>query len=260
MTCFKHIKVLLSAFLVCFLLVACTTQTNTAELTPSLEVSLTSLPSATIEWFPATETKPSPSETPGPVIASIEPTQRGDLIFMDDFSDKSLWQTQKGTEANISYETNALSVAISGDQIEALSLSQHTLPESFHLEFTIETALCSDDDQYGIIFWRNSASGTYRFWANCQGQIMVDRILPDGVYQLVKWDTARKIKPKAPASNVFGIQAHAGKLDFYVNDTFQFSLKTRPDLQGALGVIARSAGSTALTVRFSELIVSNPTP
>lgn len=256
MTCFKHIKVLLSAFLVCFLLVACTTQTNTAELTPSLEVSLTSLPSATIEWFPATETKPSPSETPGPVIASIEPTQRGDLIFMDDFSDKSLWQTQKGTEANISYETNALSVAISGDQIEALSLSQHTLPESFHLEFTIETALCSDDDQYGIIFWRNSASGTYRFWANCQGQIMVDRILPDGVYQLVKWDSARKIKPKAPASNVFGIQSRAGELNFYVNDTYQFSLKTRPDLQGALGVIARSAGSTALTVRFSELIVT----
>ena len=256
MTCFKHIKVLFSAFLACFLLVACATQTNTAELTPSLEVSLTSLPSATIEWFPATETKPSPSEIPGPVIASIEPTQRGDLIFMDDFSDKSLWQTQKGTEANISYETNALSVAISGDQIEALSLSQHTLPESFHLEFTIETALCSDDDQYGIIFWRNSASGTYRFWANWQGDIMVSSILQGGSTRSVNWQSARKLAPSAPSRNVFGIQAHAGELNFYVNDTYQFSLKTRPDLQGALGVIARSAGSTALTVRFSELKVT----
>lgn len=85
---------------------------------------------------------------------------------------------------------------------------------------------------------------------------MVDRVLPDGTSRLVNWQSARKLAPSAPSRNVFGIQAHAGELNFYVNDTYQFSLKTRPDLQGALGVIARSAGSTALTVRFSELKVT----
>lgn len=250
---------LIAIFLV-FWVSACVTETKVLEPSPSPEPETTDLATPTINWFPATATTTIPAKTSAPTQETpiIQPLE--DILFEDDFSDESLWQTRNETDARISFEPNALSVVVSGEKAEAYSISSHILPDAFYLEFTIETALCSEGDQYGIIFWRNSSSGTFRFWANCQGEIMVDRILPEGITQLIKWETARKFIPNAPARNAFGIQAKDGQLDFFVNDSYQFSLQTRASLEGAIGIIARTASDADLTVRFSELIVSKPSP
>jgi len=245
--------------LACPFLVACqATETTPLEPTSTSAPTQTPVPSATINWFPATATKSSPTETPVSIQISPEPPTGNDILIEDDFSDETLWQTRNEADARISFEPNALSVVVSGEKTEASSISTHTLPDTFFLEVTIETTLCSNDDQYGIIFWRNSSSGTYRFWANCQGQIMVDKVLPEGTTRLVNWESARKFIPNAPARNVFGIQSGKGQLDFFINGTYQFSIQTRANLEGALGVIAQTASDADLTVRFSNLIVSKP--
>lgn len=250
----------ISIFLLCLFLTACLTETPPAEPTATLEPTQTAFPSATIDWFPATHTKPSPTETPAPVQASPEIQARDEILIEDDFSDESLWQTRNEVDSKINFEPNALSVVVSGEKTETYSISKHTLPDTFYLELTIETALCSNDDQYGIIFWRNSSSGSYRFWANCQGQIMVDKVLPEGTTRLVNWESARKFIPNAPARNVFGIQSQNGCIDFFINDSYQFSIQARANLEGAIGLIARTASDADLTVRFSNLIVSKPKP
>jgi hypothetical protein len=250
----------ISIFLLCLFLTACLTETPPAEPTATLDPTQTAIPSATIDWFPATATKPSPTQTSVPVQVNPAPPTREEILIEDDFSDESLWQTRNEVDAKISFEPNALSVVVSGEKTEAYSISTHPLPDTFFLEFTVETALCSNDDQYGIIFWRNSSSGTYRFWANCQGQIMVDKVLPEGITRLVNWESARKFIPNAPARNVFGIQSMNGQLDFFINDSYQFSIQARANLEGAIGLIARTASDADLTVRFSNLIVSKPKP
>ena len=253
---FKHIVVIL----LCLFLSACLTEPTPSEPSPTLMPTQTTILSPTIDWFPATATKPSPTQTPAPVQVNPVPPVREEILIEDDFSDESLWQTRNEVDAKISFEPNALSVVVSGEKTEAYSISTHTLPDTFFLEFTVETALCSDDDQYGIIFWRNSSSGTYRFWANCQGQIMVDKVLPEGITRLVNWESARKFIPNAPARNVFGIQSMNGQLDFFINDSYQFSIQVRADLEGAIGLIARTASDADLTVRFANLIVTKPKP
>ena len=246
----------------CLFLSACFPEVPAPVLEPSatLVPSETPIPTVTIDWFPATATKPHPTPTPQPDQTRPEDTERGNILVEDDFSDDSLWETQNKADVKVSYEPNALSMVITGEKSEAISLSKHILPSSFFMTLTIETSMCSDDDQYGIIFWRNSTSGTFRFWANCSGQLMVDRVLPDGTTRLVNWESARKLVPGTPSSNVFAILAQNGKLEFFVNDTFQFSLQTRPELQGGLGIIARTAGSTDLSIRFSDLLISEPAP
>lgn len=262
MTRFHRLKTMIWVCLVCLVLTACfpEAQLPVLEPNPTLAPSETVAPTATIDWFPATDTKPGPTPTPLPELPSLGETERGDSLIEDDFSDDSLWETPKNADLKVSYEPNALSVVITGEKFEALSISEHTLPSAFYLTFTIETSMCSDNDQYGIVFWRNSSSGTFRFWANCQGQLMVDRVLPDGTSRLVNWQAARKLAPGAPSRNVFGILAKEGNVDFYVNDTYQFSYKTRPNLSGGLGIIARTAGDKDLTIRFSDLIISEPAP
>ena len=244
----------------CLFLSACFPEAPILEPSATLAPSETPVPTATIDWFPATATKPEPTPTAQPNQDIPENAERGDIIIEDDFSDETFWETKNNPGFKISYEPNALSVVITGVKTEAVSLSEHILPQDFYLTFTIETSMCSDNDQYGIIFWRNSSSGTFRFWANCQGQLMVDRVLPDGTSRLVNWQGARKLAPGAPARNVYGILAKEGNVDFYVNDTYQFSYKTRPNLSGGLGIIAHTAGSSDLSIRFSDLIISEPTP
>ena len=43
---------------------------------------------------------------------------------------------------------------------------------------------------------------------------------------------------------------------FFVNDAYQFSINDPMLPSGSLGVFARSAGDLAVTVNFSELVVT----
>ena len=43
---------------------------------------------------------------------------------------------------------------------------------------------------------------------------------------------------------------------FFVNDIYIFTIKDPVFTSGQLGLVARSAGETALTVNFKELVVS----
>lgn len=246
--------------MICLLLAGCLPNDESSLPTLTPPPAITDLPTATIDWFPATATPTKLKPSPESATATPEFYLHGELILKDDFSDETLWQTQNKADAKVSFEPNALSVAISGNGAEAQSISQHILESDFFLEITIEAALCSKGDQYGIIFWRYSDSGTYRLWLNCQGQITVELVTPELTTRLTKWETARKFVPNSPASNVIGIRANNGLLDIFINQSYQFSLHTRNDLKGALGVIARAAGNADLTIRVSDLIISKPEP
>ena len=158
----------------------------------------------------------------------------------------------------VAYETNALSLALPAGKTPLVSLSDHILPGEFYLELTFDALMCSDADQYGLILWRNSTSGTFRVWFNCQGEVMADRQVGANIGRLLTWQVARKLQPDAPASNRIAVWAEAGQLRVFVNGVEQFSLQTRSDLSGALGVIAQGSGSNAATFSISNLIIFAP--
>jgi hypothetical protein len=179
-------------------------------------------------------------------------------MVTDDFSDQSHWQESSGPTGTVAYETNALSLALPAGKTPLVSISDHILPGNFYLELTIDTLLCSDTDQYGLILWRNSSSGTFRIWFNCQAEVMVDRQLGASTGRLLNWQAARKLQPGAPASNRIAVWAESGQLRVFANGVEQFTLQTRSDLSGALGVIAQGSGSTAATFSISNLVIYAP--
>ena len=228
---------------------------------PELTLPATASPesSATIDWFPRTPTATFPTQ-PGSVPAEITqtPQARGEALFSDDFSDEALWQAQAQSTGNIKVGSGALSVALKGFMGLLVSTSQHDLPASFFLEVMVDVSLCSEGDQYGLLLWQNSVAGTYRLWMNCAGELRLDRQIYASVGVVSDWQQARKFQPGAPASNKIGLLAEAGELKVYINDTFQFSVPIRQDLEGPLGVIAQSAGNGASTILFSDLAVYQP--
>ena len=87
---------------------------------------------------------------------------------------------------------------------------------------------------------------------------MAERQIGGSIGRLVNWQTARKLQPGAPASNRIAVWAEAGKLRVFVNGAEQYSLQTRSDLSGALGVIAQGSGNNASTFSISNLVIYAP--
>lgn len=235
-----------------------------AEATPLPEPSATPAlptpePSSTIDWFPRTPT-PTPEipVTPQPVEATRSTPLAANLIASDDFSDPQFWQTSSGVPGTVAYETNALSLAVNGGRNTLTSISSHELPSDFFLEINLDAQMCSPEDQFGLILWDNSSSGTFRIWFSCSGQVMMDRVLPSGTTVLQKWMPARKFQIGSPATNRIGVRSQNNSLEVYVSETHQFTYTPLNKLNGALGVIAQSAGNLAMTIRVSDLQIMNP--
>jgi hypothetical protein len=232
----------------------------TALPEPSATPALPMLePSPTIDWFPRTPT-PTPEipVTLPPVEPIISTPLAADLIATDDFSDPQLWQTSSGAPGTVAYETNALSLAVNGGRNTLTSISTHELPSDFFLEINMDAQMCSPEDQFGLILWNNSTSGTFRLWFSCSGQVMMDRVLPSGTTVLQKWMPARKFQIGSPATNRIGVRSQNNSLEVYVNETHQFTFTPLNKLNGALGVIAQSAGNLAMTIQVSNLQIMNP--
>ena len=231
---------------------------ETAEPSPTT-VSATAEPSPTIDWFPRTPT-PLPLASPtAEIVLSTRPSAEDqEVIATDDFSDESLWETSASDAGTVAYAQDGLTLAVAANGATLVSLSEHVLPGDFYLEISLDTLMCSPKDQYGLILWNNSQSGTFRLWLNCEGKIKLDRVLPSGISQLVKWQTGRRLQPGSPAEHRLTLVSKDGTLEVYVEETLQFSyaLTSRPE--GALGVIAQTSGELPMTLRVSELEILVP--
>jgi hypothetical protein len=216
-------------------------------------------PTATIDWFPRTPTA-TPNLFPSPTVtkAPSATPESLDMLASDDFSDDSLWQTSSNSAGTIAYAKNALSLAVSGGKNSLVSLSSHDLPSDFYLEINLDAQMCSDADQFGVILWNNSSSGTFRVWFSCDGRAMVDRLIAGEATILKRWEPLRRFQPGSPAKNRIGIRSENNSITVFVNDTEQFTYSPLNKLTGPLGVIAQSSGDLPLTVHISDLQIQKP--
>ncbi len=216
-------------------------------------------PTATIDWFPRTPTA-TPNLFPSATVTKT-PTATPellDIIASDDFSDDSLWQTGSSDAGTIAYAKNELSLAVSGGKNSLVSLSSHQLPSDFYLEINLDAQMCSDADQFGIVLWNNSSSGTFRVWFRCDGKVMIDRLISGETTILKIWAPLRRFQPGSPAKNRIGIRSENNSITVYVNETEQFTYSPLNKLTGPLGVIAQSSGNLPLTIHISDLQIQNP--
>jgi hypothetical protein len=251
---------LLLIFLVLMLsVIACGAEETAIPESTATPIPPTINPTPTIDWFPRTPT-PTPQIPTSPQQLPPTPSKpiSSDLITSDDFSDPEIWQTSSGTPGTVAYEPDALSLAVAGGKNSLVSLSTHELPSEFYLEINLDAQMCSPEDQFGLILWNNSSSGTFRVWFSCSGQVMMDRVLPSGTTVLQKWQIARKFQVGSPAFNRIGVRSVNNSLEVYVNETHQFTYTPLNKLSGALGVIAQSGGDHAMTIRVSDLQILNP--
>lgn len=238
-----------------FLLGACLPEPpSPTPIPPTSTATVTPTATATIIWFPPTET-PTPAPT-----QRIAPTQDtspvyGPVIYSDNFTDKTRWQTRQSGAGNISYGDGELTLAVSEAKGTLTSLSNNAQLNDFYLEMDVTPSLCRGADNFGLLVRVNSSQNFYRVMLSCNGQVRLERYRNAYTAPLQDWTGSGQLFPGELTANRLGVWASGSEIRVYINRVLQFSVKDPVFSSGGLGVYARSAGETPLTVSFSNLVV-----
>lgn len=218
----------------------------------------THTPTSTIVWFP-----PTPTNTPFPTPTGIiTPTldvrpQYGDLLFSDEFEDRSLWILGRGSAGSIAISNNELTVAVSEPRGYLYSLRKQPALSDFYAEITASPSICRGADEYGLLLRFSKAQDFYRFSLTCDGQVRLDRFLAGRASSPQPLIFSGAVPPGAPSMSRLAVLAQGKEMRFFVNGEYQFTVRDSSLPNGGLGVFARASGDDAVTVNFSDLSVYN---
>lgn len=245
------------------MLAACTGQPPLPSAKPT--AADTATPTATIIWFPATNT---PTVLPTQTLLPTEDLHPGlgNLIFSEAFDQPEVWDTASSAQASAAVTRGQLVLSIN-DPGPLTIASLRNQPElgDFYAEATVNISLCSAKDQYGMLFRAAPGGNYYRFSVDCSGQMRVERVGSAVSYPLLDWLPSGDAPAGAPAEVKLGVWADEREMRFFLNDHFQISVTDPTFASGTLGFFVYANGQTPVTVSFSDLSVYSvaydlPTP
>ena len=247
-----------------FCLLGCNSQfLAQPTLIPTDTPSPTETVTATTVWFPPTDTPTfMPALAVQPTVDQ-KPSVEGELLA-DDFTNPAQWSTGLTAAGSVAFGDKELTLAVSQPKGALLSLSKTAVPGNFYLEITVDLSLCKGGDAYGLLLRASSPVDYYRYAISCAGQLRLERLKNDELAIVQDWTPAGQIPAGSPQMLRLGVWAGGSDLRFFVNGDLQFSAQDPVFTGGSLGVFARSAGDTPVTVSFSDLRVyalgALPTP
>ena len=252
-----------------WLLIACseldflipTPDPTATPITPTV----TSTATATRIWFPATQTPlPQPTRptlTPTPDQRPIDNL----MLFEDDLSEQTRWTTSLTNYGSVAYGKQELTIAINQERQSLYSFFLETVPSNYYLEMMVSPSLCKGEDLYGIAFRVQSNSDFYRLVMRCDGQLRVDLVRGGGVVTVSEQRYSGQLRPGPLQSIPVALWINGSTVQIFIDDVYQLSVNNLMWTSGGVGVYARSAAETALTVNFSDFVVREgdtfpPTP
>jgi hypothetical protein len=197
---------------------------------------------------------PGVTPTPDPRPA------RGPELLVDDFTDSGHWQVVQSAAGSVAYGRSELTLAVRQSKASVSSLRDGPELGDFYLEITTKASLCRGDDTYGLLLRAASANDYYRFLINCNGELRVERILDGRSLPLQDWTQSGIVPAGSPVVLRIGVVASGRQMSFFINDLHQLDIDDRTHSSGRVGVYARSSGDSALSVSFSDLVVTGLAP
>jgi hypothetical protein len=228
---------------------------TSANGTPATGIPLpsdTPAPTQTIVWFPPSATAILQALPTYTATTEMNPGI-GKILLADDFSDDSVWDVAASDQGSAAIGRDRLTLVVQPG-IYLASLRREAVFDDFYAEITARTSLCRGDDTYGLIV-RAVASYFYRFVLSCNGSLHVERIFSGTRLIILEPTSSGDAPPGAPGEVRIGLWAVGSEMRLFLNDRFQFSIVDKSFPSGALGVFARAAGDTPVTVTFSDLTV-----
>jgi hypothetical protein len=200
----------------------------------------------------------NPTATPSPLNGL------GDVLYLDDFGLNSGWQVGASEVGGASLIDGRLSLAIRQPNAFLFVRSPAPSVTDFFLEVSLRSELCTDGDEFGVVFRLNNAAEHYRFGLTCDGNARVSRVLAEGEAALVPLTQTYALVPGLMIDNRIGMWASGNTFRFFINESEVFSARDSALRSGDIGLYVRSRRGGQTSVSFDSLIVRvllpTPTP
>lgn len=216
-------------------------------------------PSATIIWFPATSTATQLPTLLAAPTENLHPAV-GEILLKNDFSDVVNWSMASAAGGRIAHGKNELTLAVQDPKTYIASLNSAINIQDAWIDTSTNVSLCKAEDSYGLLIRADSAMDAYRFLVNCQGQVKLERLKFGRAATLVDWMQSGQVLPGSPQKVRLQVWVVKNELRFFVNEVFQFSARDSILTSGKVGIFARQAAETPLTVSFSDLVIRSIQP
>jgi len=215
----------------------------------------TIVPSATstIDWFPATPTL-SIQSTRTPVPQADLLPGVGSLIYSESFEEPGLWQYDQTKNGNIVIGDGELTMAVLAPKAVLQTFRRDPVLTDFFAEVTVTANLCQGDDLIGLLL-RTNGTDSYRYLIDCKGNTSAQVVINGAPTFMQDWTASGELRAGLPAPVKLGVWASRNTLRFFINGQLQFEVSRGVYLNGGIGLYARAASDSTLSVSFSELAV-----
>ncbi|HEY42749.1 MAG TPA: hypothetical protein G4O11_02080 [Anaerolineae bacterium] len=226
-----------------------------------------------------TPTQVTPTTTPTFIIPTLIPTATftpepessptpdlliglGDVIFEDSFDRNLGWEIDQSEIGGSSMVEGRLSLSVRRSNNFYFIRSPAPTMTDFFLEVTVRSEVCSDGDEFGVMFRFLAMGEHYRFALTCDGNARVSRILEEGEIVLVPLTQTYAMIQGFLVDNRIGIWVNGNQFRFYINSLEVFSSRDNVLPYGQLAFFVRSRQSSQTTASFDDLTVRAllPTP
>jgi len=202
----------------------------------------------------------TPESTPSPTadIAS----GLGPIIFHDDFSEDHGWIPLHSNLGGASLYNGRFSLSV--HQANAFYTAQSPVNEfaDGYLEAVVQAVLCTDDDEFGLMFRVDPSGGHYRFTLTCNGEARVTRISEGSEVAVIPKTITNALIPGLLVDNRLGVITEGERFRFFLNGEEVFTARDPGLRRGGLGFFVRARRGGQTTASFDNFIVRTllPTP
>jgi hypothetical protein len=182
---------------------------------------------------------PEPTPSPTPDIAS----GLGPILFHDNFNQDLGWVHLHSNVGGSSIYNGRFSLSVRQANAFYTALSPVKEFTDGYVEVVVQAVLCTDDDEFGLMFRVDPSGGHYRFTLTCKGEARVTRISEGSEVAVI-------------------VIAEGERFRFFLNGEEIFTARDPGLRWGGLGLFVRARRGGQTTASFDDFIVRTllPTP
>jgi hypothetical protein len=237
--------------------------TCAAGITACVQAGTLTTPSAPASPPAATPSVFFPTLIPSPTITFL-PTQsatlahsdgQGEVIFMDNFSIERGWIPAELAPGGMSRSSDGLTLSVRQANSLYMALSPTDPIQNALIEVDVRPALCSSNDEFGLVFRINENFEHYRFVLTCMGEARVVGVIGGVERVLVPSTGSTSIFPGVYLSNRLGVSMDGNDFRFFINGQEVFFDRDLSLVSGHIGLVVRARQSGQTTASFDNFII-----
>ncbi len=211
---------------------------------------------------------PTITETPSPTLTATPDIRQsfGSQLYATDFGTAQGWQVSRDAYGVTSLDDGQLSVVVNQPNALRTLLSPVAPVADFYAEASLHTALCQNDDEFGMVFRVNPLEEQYRFTLTCDGGVRLRRVLVGSSRAVLPFESVNQaVMPHAPADNILAVLARGPDFELFVNGVSVLQAHDVALPVGKIGLIASSGKGGQTTITFDSfsvwsLLPKSPSP